>query len=98
MGWAYLRVLTSFAGGQGVFGGYILSRDDRECGVSVQPNKRIIAMQEQLKKDEKGSCSSNAPKTGSCGTEAKKVETSGSCSTNTGSCGSTKEKSGSCSG
>lgn len=46
---------------------------------------------EQLKKDEKGSCSTTAPKTGSCGTEAKKEETMGSCS-------STKEKSGSCGG
>ncbi len=49
--------------------------------------------QEEMKKDEKGSCSSNAPKTGSCGTEAKKEgETMGSCGTakektETGSCG-----------
>lgn len=46
--------------------------------------------QEEMKKDEKGSCSSNAPKTGSCGTETKKEEA--------GSCGSKEEKSGSCGG
>lgn len=43
--------------------------------------------QEQLKKDEKGSCSTNMPKTGSCGSEAKKTE-------QTGSCGSSEKKGG----
>lgn len=47
--------------------------------------------QEQVKKDEKGSCSTNMPKTGSCGSEAKKTEQAGSCSTDkkggSGSCG-----------
>ena len=48
--------------------------------------------QEQVKKDEKGSCSTDMPKTGSCGTEAKKKEEMGSCSTEKG-----KNGGGSCS-